>query len=121
MVMPETAVEKVVAEPESWSKVEAELQLIVGGSSLGKRLFGFALQLILGESVAKIIARTIDDNLSKPTKIEPEDVLRCKRSANKAVQELDQLDALPDRQEISVLYRGRPLRCGWRASRRKSR
>ena len=27
LVMPETAVEKVVAEPESWSKVEAELQL----------------------------------------------------------------------------------------------
>ena len=58
LVMSKAAVEKVltVSMDESWFTANRELQMLVRGSELGKRLFSTALQCTLSETLGTTIS-----------------------------------------------------------------
>ena len=108
LVVPEDSVKAVMDEVMHWENVEKDLNRVIASSMLGKRLFNFAIKQMLSQLVSKKIATDVAKlwGLSEVT-------LACireqKRNTCEALQEMDNIELLPAKRDLLLVYRGVPV------------
>ena len=105
LVLPMAAVSSVIEEHDSWLNVEDNLQAVVSSSCIGRKLFGFAIQQVLGQMVANKMHEALG-SLWKQKAICEKEVLACKRSLLQQLEAVQNIDSLPAKRQIVVQYRG---------------
>lgn len=99
------AVDSIINEKGSWVNVESELQQVVATSTLGKRLFGFAVQQVLSTVVSNkmndAIAAVMQQDLVTTDKI-----IAAKKTCIEQVESMQNIETLPTKRVIKVAYRG---------------
>lgn len=108
IVLPLDSVSKVMAETHLWEKVEADLQRVINSSSLGKRLFSFAVQHMLSQIVSKKMSQAVDEVWKLP-EVTLASIREQKRDILEALEMEDNIDLMPARRELQMMYRGVPV------------
>lgn len=91
-----------------WKPHFSQIQKVVGSGSLGMKLFGFALQVVIGEVVEETITKTIAPFLLQET-FSTDDYTLATARCLEAVMAIENIDTLPDRRTIIVRYRKWPV------------
>lgn len=79
---------------------------IVGGSDLGKHIFGHAIEQVIGDQVALESAEALKGFLSGKKVVDLAGVQKAKRILMTTLQALPGSDMLPEKREVSIAYRG---------------
>ena len=110
LVLPEAETRMLMeaSSDSSWLQLSDEIQKVVDSGPLGTRLFGFAYKLILGELVEEAICKHVRAMLKK-TPIKEEAFVESMKQAKLAVADISGVEALPERRQIEVRYRGWPI------------
>lgn len=77
---------------------------VVSSSSLGKQVFGFAVDQVLANMVKKALQADIDELLKKP-KVSAKDLAASKKTALLGVQRRPGMDKLVEKRDIIIEYR----------------
>jgi hypothetical protein len=95
LVMPKAAVDKVLAVPDSgdWASVATELREIYSSGPLGAKIFGTAVSKVLDTHIQNIMHEELRKLAAKPH-IGGDDVLKCKRAINSAIETLPGVDTV---------------------------
>ena len=110
LVLPEKDVQAVLQCTTCFTEVSDELHRLAAGSTIGYRLFSFAVKQVLGEQVQEKIKTAIAVNLDKANLvISVEDILKTKRQAISTIDELPNIASLQDRRDFKFRYRGFPV------------
>ena len=104
LVMQREEVERLRAEKDSWGNVEDVLLKVVDASRIGRRLFGFAVQNVMGNAIAK----KCDEAITKlfAGKVTESKVCEVKRGLMSTLNDLPGVDNLVERREVQMEYRG---------------
>ena len=105
LILPMAAVEKVINEQTSWANVEADLQEVVSSSTLGRRLFGFALEQVLSSMVAIKMEEVLHELHLLPM-INSSAIMSAKREIMLKVDAMQNIEIVPAKRTIKVEYRG---------------
>ena len=95
LVLPEEPVKKILAVPAGgdWATVASELREAYQSGTLGVRIFGNAVALIMDTHIQKIMHEELR-KLAAKHYIGADDVLECKRAINTAIDTLPGVDAV---------------------------
>ena len=105
LVMEPADVADVVGLTTKWIDVKDQLHRLVAASTLGNRLFGFAIKLILSDLVRASIQETMKAEFAKLSHIGTADVLRIQRLALARLDAIPHISSLPDRRDVTYEYR----------------
>ena len=108
LVCPEDSVHEVMNEQTHWASVERDLNRVIASSQLGRRLFNFAIKQMLGQLVSKKIANDVDE-LWQKEQITLACIREQKRVTLESLQEMDNIELLPCRRDLLLVYRGVPV------------
>eukprot|EP00971_Amphidinium_carterae_P092686 1835478-Amphidinium_carterae.1 len=106
LVLPKKEVGEVFAVPEgtSMSTVGDALETLINSSSLGERIFTFALQDILAHKVQRVI-KTELATLKGKDRLKEVDMRESKRKMLASIEQVDGIEGLTSRRTIEVEYR----------------
>eukprot|EP00971_Amphidinium_carterae_P328687 6460686-Amphidinium_carterae.2 len=96
---------KDTSDEIDWDAHGSRIQRIVHSSWLGRSLFAFALPQILNKCVADAIAECVS-TLAENSEISETTYLEARVDAKTKVRAIDDLATLPERREITLVYRG---------------
>lgn len=108
LVVPEDSVKAVMDEVMHWENVEKDLNRVIASSMLGKRLFNFAIKQMLSQLVSKKIATDVA-KLWGQSEVTLACIREQKRNTCEALQEMDNIELLPCRRDLLLVYRGVPV------------
>ena len=108
-VLPNDEMKRLTEAPAGhpWVKLSDEVQKVVSSGGLGKKLFGFALQKILCETVAVAITNECKAMLKRKV-IDSNVFVQSIKQAKVAVAGITGSDTIDDRRTIEIRYRGWP-------------
>lgn len=95
LVLPEDPVNKILAVPAGgdWASVANELREAYQSGTLGAKIFGTAVSMIMDNHIQKIMHEELR-KLAAKAHIGSDDVLACKRAINTAIDTLPGVDAV---------------------------
>jgi hypothetical protein len=105
LVLPMKETDALINHVGDWTEKESEVVTVVNGSNLGRSIFGFAIEQVLGEVVSREITLQIDE-LLKNAVINAEILASYKRQVVKGLQARPGMDSLSGKRDITISYRG---------------
>ena len=105
LVLDMTAVQKLLSEETSWLNVASPLNAVVKSSTLGRRMFSFGLEKVLGQQLRDVI-NTAVETLWGEGEVTMHGILDTKQKALKAIQAIENINLLPERRLVDMMYRG---------------
>ena len=109
-VLPKDEMQRLTEAPagHAWVLLSDEVQKVVSSGALGRKLFGFALQKILCETVAVAITNECKAMLKQKV-IDSSVFVQSIKQAKVAVAGITGSDTINDRRPIEIRYRGWPI------------
>ena len=107
LVLPEAEVQAVLSlsEEDSWCKAADEIATIINSSVLGEKMFAMAAREVISTQVRGIIAKAVDE-LSQQSHLGEKDIIASKNACKSSLDNLANIDMLPERRTITLSYRG---------------
>lgn len=106
LVLPVNAVKNVLDLPdeEPWSKVSADLNVILDSSLLGRRLFGFAAKEVAFQQAEGIVSQYVEKLLHSGS-VDEAAVARIRQAAVDALSAMPNSGHLSQKREVKLKYR----------------